>query len=58
MVGLFGAQINMPLVSAVINEYQVICWLWGSALLGKTLEGITSDVCSVVIVSDIPWFSH
>ena len=30
MVGLFGGQINMPLVSAVINEYQVICSLWGN----------------------------
>jgi propanol-preferring alcohol dehydrogenase len=30
MVGLFGGQINMPLISAVINEYQVICSLWGN----------------------------
>jgi alcohol dehydrogenase, propanol-preferring len=30
MIGLFGVQINMPLVSAVINEYQVICSLWGN----------------------------
>jgi alcohol dehydrogenase, propanol-preferring len=30
MVGLFGGQINMPLVSAVLNEYQVICSLWGN----------------------------
>lgn len=30
MIGLFGGQINMPLVSAVLNEYQVICSLWGN----------------------------
>ena len=30
MIGLFGGQINMPLISAVINEYQVICSLWGN----------------------------
>jgi alcohol dehydrogenase, propanol-preferring len=30
MVGLFGGQINMPLISAVINEHQVICSLWGN----------------------------
>ena len=30
IIGLFGGQINMPLISAVINEYQVICSLWGN----------------------------
>jgi alcohol dehydrogenase, propanol-preferring len=30
VVGLFGNQIGIPLVSSVINEYQVQCSLWGN----------------------------
>jgi alcohol dehydrogenase, propanol-preferring len=30
VVGLFGNQIKIPLVPAVINEYQVQCSLWGN----------------------------
>jgi propanol-preferring alcohol dehydrogenase len=30
VVGLFGSQIKMPLVQSVINEYQVLCSLWGN----------------------------
>jgi propanol-preferring alcohol dehydrogenase len=30
VVGLFGNQIGMPLVASVINEYQVLCSLWGN----------------------------
>jgi propanol-preferring alcohol dehydrogenase len=30
VVGLFGGQIKLPLVQAVVNEYQVIASLWGN----------------------------
>lgn len=30
VVGLFGALIKIPLLSAVVNEYQVIASLWGN----------------------------
>lgn len=30
VVGLFANQINMPLAVSVINEYQVLCSLWGN----------------------------
>jgi alcohol dehydrogenase, propanol-preferring len=30
VVGLFGSQIKLPLVQAVINEYQIFASLWGN----------------------------
>ena len=30
LVGLFGNQITLPPVSSVINEYSIICSLWGN----------------------------
>jgi propanol-preferring alcohol dehydrogenase len=30
VVGLFGGQIKVPLLSAIVNEYQVIASLWGN----------------------------
>jgi propanol-preferring alcohol dehydrogenase len=30
VVGLFGAQINVPLLPAIVNEYQVLASLWGN----------------------------
>jgi alcohol dehydrogenase, propanol-preferring len=30
VVGLFGAQIRIPLLPAIVNEYQVVASLWGN----------------------------
>jgi D-arabinose 1-dehydrogenase-like Zn-dependent alcohol dehydrogenase len=30
VVGLFGGQIKIPLLPAIVNEYQVIASLWGN----------------------------
>lgn len=38
VVGLFGGQIKVPLLPAIMNEYQVIASLWGN--YNELKEGI------------------